>query len=323
MNPHTRQHSDSARPRHVEIDAEKAGQRIDNFLITFLKGVPRSHIYRLLRKGEVRVNKGRIKAHYRLREGDQVRLPPVRVAMAAISRQAAGEDMGRRLEACVLYEDEWMLALSKPAGMAVHGGSGLRGGVIEALRVSRSGAGTLELVHRLDKETSGCLLIAKKRQALRALHDTMRNDTVDKRYLALLTGSWQRRRERVEVPLRKYVLRGGERMVRVDSAGKPSQTDFRRLRRFAGATLVEARLLTGRTHQIRVHAAHLGHPVAGDGRYGHAEANRKWRELGLRRMFLHAWRLGLPHPVTGAPLLIEAPLPPELEAFLAALPGSG
>ncbi len=323
MNPQARQHSDSTRPRHIEIDAEKAGQRIDNFLITLLKGVPKSHIYRLLRKGEVRVNKGRIKAHYRLREGDHVRLPPVRVAVAAISRQAAGEGMGRRLEACVLYEDEWMLALNKPAGMAVHGGSGLRGGVIEALRVSRSEAGTLELVHRLDKETSGCLLIAKKRRALRALHDTMRNDTVDKRYLALLTGSWQRRRERVEVPLRKYVLRGGERMVRVDSAGKPSQTDFRRLRRFAGATLVEARLLTGRTHQIRVHAAHLGYPVAGDSRYGRAEANRKWRELGLRRMFLHAWRLEIRHPVTGAPLLIEAPLPPELEALLDVLPGSG
>ncbi len=317
MNLQTRQHPEPSRPRHIEIDADKAGQRIDNFLIALLKGVPKSHIYRLLRKGEVRVNKGRVKAHYRLCEGDQVRLPPIRIARAATRHEVKG--MGQRLEACVLYEDDWLMALNKPTGMAVHGGSGLNGGVIEALRVSRLEAKTLELVHRLDKETSGCLLIAKKRQALRGLHDMMRGDAVDKRYLALLTGSWQRRRERVDVPLRKYVLSSGERLVRVDAGGRASQTDFRRLRRFSEATLVEARLLTGRTHQIRVHAAHLGHPIAGDGRYGQSEVNRKWRSLGLRRMFLHAWRLDFPHPITGTPLSIEAPLPQELEAILAVL----
>ncbi len=309
-----------SRPRHIEIGADEAGQRIDNFLITCLKGVPKSRIYRLLRKGEVRVNKGRVKAHYRLCEGDRIRIPPVRVSEAPITHGAA-KTMGQRLEGNILYEDEWLLVLNKPAGMAVHGGSGLHGGVIEALRVSRPQAKTLELVHRLDKETSGCLLIAKKRQVLRTLHALMRDDAVEKRYLALMTGDWKHRREMVDVPLRKYVLRSGERMVRVDSAGKPSQTEFRRLQRFAEAALVEARLLTGRTHQIRVHASHLGYPVAGDRRYGQAESNRRWRNLGLKRMFLHAWRLDFHHPATDMPLHIEAPFPQELECILKKLQG--
>ena len=315
MNLQSSEHSNPPKPRYIEIDADKAGQRIDNFLIGCLKGVPKSHIYRLLRKGEVRVNKGRVKAHYRLCEGDRVRLPPVRVGVGA-QNHGATKGMGERLEESILYEDEWLLALNKPAGMAVHGGSGLQGGVIEALRVSRPRAKTLELVHRLDKDTSGCLLIAKKRQALVALHALMRDDAVAKRYLALLTGSWKRRREKVDVPLRKYVLSSGERMVRVDSGGRSSQTEFRRLQRFSEGTLVEARLLTGRTHQIRVHAAYLGHPVAGDRRYAQAETNRRWRELGLKRMFLHAWRLEFHHPGTNEPLLIEAPLSQELELFL-------
>ena len=209
-----------------------------------------------------------------------------------------------------------MLVLNKPAGVAVHGGSGIRGGVIESLRASRPREKSLELVHRLDKETSGCLLIAKKRQVLRALHTLIRDDDVDKRYLALITGKWRCRRQLVDVPLRKYVLKGGERMVRADREGKPSRTEFRRLRCFDQGTLVEARLFTGRTHQIRIHAAHLGHPIAGDERYGRATDNGQWRSLGLRRMFLHAWRLDLPHPVSGERLQLEAPLSAELQALL-------
>jgi pseudouridine synthase, RluA family len=306
--------SDSG-PRLIEIDGDEAGQRIDNFLIARLKGVPKSHIYRLLRKGEIRVNKGRIKAQYRLCQGDLVRLPPVRVS-ASPTDLGADALVGKRLEQNLLYEDRWLLVLNKPAGMAVHGGSGIRGGVIESLRASRPGEKVLELVHRLDKETSGCLLIAKKRQVLRALHTLIRDDDVDKRYLALITGKWRRRRQLVDVPLRKYVLKGGERMVRVDREGKPSRTEFRRLRCFDQGTLVDARLLTGRTHQIRVHASHLGHPIAGDERYGRAADNGQWRSLGLRRMFLHAWRLDLPHPVSGERLHLEAPLSVELQALL-------
>ncbi len=305
-------------PSRLEVQSDEAGQRIDNFLIARLKGVPKSRIYRMLRTGEVRVNKGRVKPQYRLRCGDVVRLPPV-VLEERAAHSAAARGMGRRLQDRVLYEDEVLLVLDKPAGMPVHGGSGLEGGVIEALRAVRPEARFLELVHRLDRDTSGCLLIAKKRQALRALHAQMRQNAVDKRYLLLMTGTWNQRRRTVDVPLKKFVLRGGERLVRVDPQGKPSQTEFRRLGQGKNATLVEARLLTGRTHQIRVHAAWLGHPVAGDERYGDKATNRRWRRQGLRRLFLHAWRLGFRHPVTGAIMKIEAPLEPELTNLLARL----
>ncbi|XSG85878.1 MAG: 23S rRNA pseudouridine(955/2504/2580) synthase RluC [Methylohalobius sp. ZOD2] len=307
-------------PRFIEIDIHDSGQRIDNFLITRLKGMPKSRIYRLLRKGEVRVNKGRIKAHYRLRAGDRIRLPPMTLpARARDGENPEVQMMGRRLEECILYEDDWLLAINKPSGMPVHGGSGLQGGVIEGLRQVRPEARFLELVHRLDKDTSGCLLIAKRKQALRELHRIFREDRVDKRYLALLNGVWRRRREMVDVSLRKFVLHGGERFVKVDREGKPSRTEFRTLERFTEATLVEARLLTGRTHQIRVHAAYLGHPILGDTRYGNEEANRRWRGRGLKRLFLHAWRLELPHPADGSRLRLEAPLEAELGYLLEAL----
>ncbi|WP_422732653.1 23S rRNA pseudouridine(955/2504/2580) synthase RluC [Methylomarinovum tepidoasis] len=309
--------SDSARKtpvRQVEIDADEAGQRIDNFLLARLKGVPKSRIYRMLRTGEVRVNKGRVKAPYRLQAGDVVRLPPVQVT--AVCSPVAPGDWGRRLEARIVYEDEDLLVLDKPAGMAVHGGSGLAGGVIEALRAIRPQARFLELVHRLDRDTSGCLLIAKRRSVLRALHEQLRSGRVEKRYLALLEGGWRRRFQRVDVPLRKFVLQGGERLVKAAEDGKPSQTLFRRIEAFPHATLVEAELLTGRTHQIRVHAAWLGHPLAGDERYGDKTANRRWRRLGLKRLFLHAWQVAFHHPRRDVMIRLEAPLDGELEALL-------
>lgn len=304
----------------LEIGSDEAGQRIDNFLFSHLKGVPKSRVYRLLRKGEVRVNKGRIKAQYRLQTGDCVRIPPITVQPAAeVSTRVKG--MGAILESRIVYQDEYLIVLNKPAHMAVHGGSGLHGGVIEALRVVKPREKCLELVHRLDKATSGCLLIAKRKQTLRKLHAMFRTDQVDKRYLALLTGNLREAQRTVDVPLEKFVLAGGERLVKVSGRGKSARTDFRRLESFDQASLVEARLFTGRTHQIRVHAAHLGHPIAGDERYGREDANKKWRQLGLKRMFLHAWRMRLTHPETGEVLSLEAPLDSETDliALLARL----
>jgi len=303
-------------PKLVEINADDAGQRIDNFLIAYLKGVPKSHIYRLLRTGQVRVNKGRVKAQYRLNSGDLIRLPPLTMPSNPVLDAPEARAMGRRLQNQVLYEDDWLLVINKPAGMPVHGGSGLSGGVIEGLRLICPEAERWELVHRLDKDTSGCLLIAKRKSVLRTLHQALRDSQLDKRYLALLAGVWGAKQRLVEVPLRKYVLQGGERFVRVDPQGKPAQTEFIKLAQLTDATLVEARLLTGRTHQIRVHAAYLGHPIVGDERYGDEETNLSFRRKGLKRLFLHAWRLALAHPVTGAPLRLKAPLPPELLNWL-------
>ncbi|HFD80552.1 MAG TPA: RluA family pseudouridine synthase, partial [Gammaproteobacteria bacterium] len=248
--------------RWVEVSAEQAGQRIDNFLLRVLKGVPKSRIYRLLRKGEVRVNKGRIRPEYRLQAGDTLRIPPVRVAETRGG--APGARPQQALADAILYEDDRLLVLNKPAGMAVHGGSGLSFGVIEALRALRPEAPYLELVHRLDRDTSGCLLIAKRRSELRTLHELLRTGALTKRYLLLAEGDWSRGPFRVEAPLRKNQLRGGERVVRVDSTGKAALTRFRFLEGYAGASLMEAELVTGRTHQIRVHAQHAGHPLAGD-----------------------------------------------------------
>ena len=287
-----------------------------------LKGVPRSHLYRVLRRGEVRVNRGRVKADYRLQGGDLVRIPPVRVA----ETRAPGQAPRARLEqiaGSVLYEDEALLVIDKPAGLAVHGGSGLDYGLIETLRRLRPGA-ELELVHRLDRETSGCLVVSKRRSALRQLHALIREGRMEKRYLALILGDLEQEQVRVDAPLVKNVLKGGERMVRVNRAeGKPSLTVFRRRRRlpFGGgvATLVEAELLTGRTHQIRVHAAHLGTPLAGDAKYGDFEANRRLKALGLPRLFLHASELGFRAGYMTRPLRVQSPLPAELESFLAAL----
>lgn len=299
--------------RILAVGAEDAGQRIDNFLLRHLKGVPRSLVYRILRRGEVRVNKGRIKPEYRVRAGDQVRIPPVRTGQPAA---APGGGAGSRLEDRIVYEDERLLVVDKPAGMAVHGGSGLSFGVIEALRAARPEARFLELVHRLDRETSGCLLIAKRRSELRMLHELLRGGGVDKRYLALVRGRWTAGEQLVDVPLLKNQLRSGERIVTVDAAGKAADSRFRPLEIYREASLMEVELGTGRTHQIRVHGAHIGHPLAGDEKYGDPEFNRRMRELGLRRLFLHAHSLGFSDPESGREIHVSAPLPDELRAVL-------
>jgi 23S rRNA pseudouridine955/2504/2580 synthase len=297
-----------------EATPDDAGQRIDNFLLRYLKGVPKSRVYRILRKGEVRVNKGRVKAVYRLQVGDRVRIPPVRQDHAAAAEPS--EQLKARLDDTILYEDERIIVINKPSGMAVHGGSGINAGVIEALRAIRPDVSRLELVHRLDRDTSGCLLISKKPAALRALHELMRENRIDKRYLALLAGSWRKGAKRVDVPLLKNTLQGGERVVRVDPEGKPAESRFKRLERYAEATLVEVKLITGRTHQIRVHSAWLGSPVLGDSKYGDETANKRMRELGLKRLFLHAHQIRFRWPGEKQDMLIEAPLPEVLQTVL-------
>jgi 23S rRNA pseudouridine955/2504/2580 synthase len=294
--------------------SDDAGQRIDNFLLRYLKGVPKSFVYRILRKGEVRVNKGRIKALYRLQAGDRVRIPPVRQAFSPPREPSTG--LKARLGDAIQYEDERIIVINKPSGMAVHGGSGINAGVIEALRAVRPDASRLELVHRLDRDTSGCLLISKRPSVLRTLHELIRENRVDKRYLALLAGSWRKGAKKVDAPLLKNTLQGGERVVRVDPKGKSAETRFRRLERYAEATLVEVQLITGRTHQIRVHSAWLGSPVLGDSKYGDEAANRRMRELGLRRLFLHAHQIRFRWPGESEDTVIEAALPEALQAVL-------
>ncbi|MCG7984913.1 MAG: 23S rRNA pseudouridine(955/2504/2580) synthase RluC [Candidatus Thiodiazotropha lotti] len=311
----------SSTVRFIDITQEEAGQRIDNYLIRQLKGAPKSYVYRILRKGEVRVNKGRVKAHYKLKCGDSVRLPPMRLSARAEQGGRIPDNLLDLLRSAVVYEDERILVVNKPSGLAVHGGSGVNFGVIEILRQLRSGEKHLELVHRLDRDTSGCLLLSKKRSALRTLHELIRENRLDKRYLALLHGSWRKGVQTVDMPLKKNTLQGGERVVRVDAEGKPSQTIFRRIERFTEATLVEAELITGRTHQIRVHSQWLGSPVLGDQKYGDAAANRAFRDKGLKRLFLHAYKLGLRWPGEKRQLTIEAPLPDVLSQVLAKLKG--
>jgi len=313
--------SQGARPgvQHVTVDAGHAGQRLDNFLLTALKGVPRTHVYRLLRKGEVRVNKGRAKPDYRLKEGDVVRLPPVRRAESNgdhLATQAAKSGKLDWLLERVLYEDEHLLVLDKPAGLAVHGGSGVTVGLIEALRALRPQSPFLELAHRLDRDTSGCLLIAKSRTALVQLHDLLREGGVDKRYLALVTGPWQGGTRHVDAALETSRPQSGERRVEVGDDGKESASDITPREKFSEAAFVEVRLLTGRMHQARVHAAHIGHPIAGDDKYGMREFNQRMKQHGLTRLFLHAARLEFRHPVNGRKMRIEAPLPVELERVL-------
>ncbi len=302
----------------VQIGDEFAGQRIDNFLISRLKGAPRSLVYRILRRGEVRVNGGRVKPDYRLRANDQVRIPPLRLA----PERAPGRPGQRVLETLrerVIYEDGTLLVLNKPSGLAVHGGSGLSFGAIEALRALRPDARYLELVHRLDRDTSGCLMVAKKRSMLRVLHELLRTGAVEKHYLALVRGTWGSERKRVTVPLRKNVLRSGERVVDAAEDGKAALSLFEPHTIYGEvATLVDVGLVTGRTHQIRVHAAHIGHPVAGDEKYGDETFNREMRRFGLRRLFLHAHRLDLELPGSGK-LSLTAPLDDDLRAVLAAL----
>ncbi|MGI9212303.1 MAG: 23S rRNA pseudouridine(955/2504/2580) synthase RluC [Methylococcaceae bacterium] len=306
----------------ILVEPESAGQRIDNFLFTRLKGVPKSHVYRILRTGEVRRNGGRVKAEDRLEAGDILRIPPIRCSSPE-TVPIPGDSLREWLEPRILLEDDHILVLDKPCGMAVHGGSGLSYGVIEGLRAMRPEARFLELAHRLDRDTSGCLLIAKKRSALASLHSQFRDDQISKVYWALLSGEWARKHWRVDAPLEKNTLKSGERVVRVARDGKKAITEFRRLSRHAGATLVEARPVTGRTHQIRVHAQVLGHPIAGDERYGDERLNRDFRQMGLKRLFLHALEATFIHPHTGRSLSVKAHLATELQSFLDALPATG
>ena len=270
----------------VEIDAEHAGQRLDNYLLARLRGVPRSLVYRIVRSGEVRVNSARARPEQRLDRGDKVRIPPVRVADRP--NAVPGKGLIETLAGRILYEDDGLLVVNKPSGLAVHGGSGLSLGLIEALRSIRGDARSLELVHRLDKDTSGCVLIAKKRAVLRHLHAALRDGTITKTYSTLVQGRWPKRRTRVSLALEKNTVSSGERVVRADENGKASETRFRVVRAFREASLLEAQPITGRTHQIRVHAQLSGHPVAGDEKYGDREFNRHLRDFGLRRLFLHA-----------------------------------
>ncbi len=298
----------------LTLDDNDAGQRIDNFLLRHLKGVPKSHVYRILRSGEVRVNKGRIDASYRLQAGDIVRIPPVRVA----ERSQTGP-IAPAQQFTVVFEDDTLLVINKPSGVAVHGGSGVSFGVIEQLRSARPESRFLELIHRLDRETSGLLMIAKKRSCLVKMHEVMRGPRIDKRYLALACGQWPAKLKDVTLPLHKYLLPDGERRVQVQSDGKAAHTRFRIMQPYADFTLVEAQLKTGRTHQIRVHMQSSGYPIAGDEKYGDFSLNKQLAKQGLKRMFLHAARLQLKHPLTDEPLVLEAPLPDDLSRFLTEL----
>jgi len=293
----------------IDVGEEEAGQRIDNYLLARLKGVPKTHIYRILRSGEVRINSRRVEASQRVVSGDRIRVPPVRVA------ERDDEIPAPHYRLPILFEDEHFLAIDKPSGLAVHGGSGIAHGVIESLRAMRPDAKFLELVHRLDRETSGVLLVAKRRSALTALHELLRTRDMDKRYLVAVRGRFRNEMQRVKAALAQRVNAAGEKRVSVSQDGQEAETVFRRMGRGAEVSLLEAELLTGRTHQIRVHLAHLRHPVLGDDKYGDFELNKRLRKEGLRRMFLHAASLGLAHPATGAALRLEAPLPKDLRAF--------
>ncbi len=314
--------SGGAGVQYVEAGEGDDGQRLDNFLVRVLKGVPRTHVYRLLRKGEVRVNSKRAKPDQRVAAGDRIRLPPVR-------RPETGEAAGARppsrslqdlLTSAIVYEDNDLLVVNKPAGVAVHGGSGLSHGVIEILRAARPDLPELDLVHRLDRETSGCLIVAKRRAALRNLHAQLREGTTEKRYLALVCGKWDLGQKRIELPLATGERRGGERHVAVRGHGQMAVSTFRPVQFFSNvATLMEVSIDTGKTHQIRVHAAYAGHPVAGDDKYGDRERNAALRDYGLNRMFLHAASIGVNRPGTQEPLHVSAPLGDDLRAVLDAL----
>ncbi|MEX1201177.1 MAG: 23S rRNA pseudouridine(955/2504/2580) synthase RluC [Methylophaga sp.] len=302
----------------ITIGAEQAGQRIDNFLITLEKGVPKSRIYRAVRKGEVRVNKGRIKQTYKLQAGDEVRVPPLRVSDKTDTVHVS-DSLAQILRQQIIYEDDYLLALNKPEGLAVHAGTNIQTGVIEALKKLRPEATFLELVHRLDRDTSGCLLIAKRRDALLDLQNQMRGSDIDKRYLTLTYGRWPQDDTIVDKPLQKNTVIGGENMVVVDPAGKKAKTQFLIRQSFRGCQLMEVKLFTGRTHQIRVHGASSGHPVAGDNKYGQRAFNKQLKQAGLDRMFLHAWQLNIAHPQDQRRLQLNAPLPADLQIFIETL----
>ena len=307
------------------ISEEEQGQRLDNFLIRHCKGVPKSHIYRILRSGEVRVNSGRVDATYRLCVDDKIRIPPIRIAEKQRPSESSAAP-AREFE--IVYEDDAMLVINKPAGVAVHGGSGVSFGVIEQLRQARPQAKLLELVHRLDRETSGILLVAKKRSALTHLQDQFRERETGKTYLALVTGQWAPSNKVIDLPLHKYLQADGERRVRVTTADDPDgmrsitlvkvrqAVPARPLQGLPAMTLLEVTIKTGRTHQIRVHLASQGHPIVGDDKYGDFDLNKRLHKLGLKRMFLHAWRLQFSHPATAERITLNAPLPAELAEFI-------
>lgn len=320
----------AAEVRFLTVDGESAGQRLDNFLFRQLKGVPKTHVYRIIRSGEVRINKGRAQAETRLAQGDVLRVPPVRVSARS---EEGGSPPAPAREFPLLYEDDALLAVDKPAGVAVHGGSGVSFGVIEQLRTARPAARFLELVHRLDRETSGILLVAKKRSALTALQDQFRERETGKTYLALVEGNWPANKKVLDAPLAKYLLPGpagsadpGERRVRVVAKDHPDAmravTLVKVLARVAlpadaaSFSLLAVTIKTGRTHQIRVHLASGGHAIAGDDKYGDFERNRALQKLGLKRMFLHAWRLQFTHPASGERMALQADLPPDLHALM-------
>ncbi|MCB5195615.1 RluA family pseudouridine synthase [Deefgea salmonis] len=308
----------------VTVEAEDAGQRLDNFLLKMLKGVPKSHVYRIVRAGEIRVNKGRVDVTYRIVANDVIRIPPVRVAeKAPVPATVSGA--AQAVQIPVVFEDDALIVLNKPSGMAVHGGSGISFGVIELLRAQRPQAKFLELVHRLDRDTSGLLLVAKKRSALVKMHEVLReNHRIDKRYLALVEGVWPNERSHVKFKLLKYETPEGERRVKVHSDGLTSQTTVNRKQVWADqASLLECELKTGRTHQIRVHLSASGHAILGDDKYGDLSVNKTVARRGLKRMFLHAWRLSLDHPLTGERMVLEAPLPVELQSYLDILNSQG
>ncbi len=296
--------------RNVTIEDE--GQRLDNFLFRIFKGIPKSHVYRIIRSGEVRVNKGRVDQTYRLVAGDVVRVPPLK-----ITTQPKHYVPAKTFD--VLYEDDCLLVINKPAGIAVHGGSGVSFGIIEQLRSANPKAKFLELVHRLDKETSGILVLAKKRSALVKLHEQIRLGSIDKRYQALVSGNWKNNRQHVRFPLLKYHTAQGERRVKVDDKGLVSHTIFNVLKHYGNFTLLEAELKTGRTHQIRVHLSSLGYAIVGDDKYGNFELNKHLQKTangGFSRMFLHAYHIEFTHPETGQPIIINAPLPKECSSYL-------
>jgi len=304
--------------KFVEINAQNAGQRIDNFLLTQLKGVPKGHIYKIIRKGEVRVNKGRIKQTYKLQYGDSVRIPPVSLEKKK-ELPAPGRSLLTLIKDSIIFEDATLLAINKPSGIAVHGGSGISYGIIEAIRALKPEEKFLELIHRIDKDTSGCLLIAKKRSTLLAIQDLLRNRQTDKRYLALLCGKPDFKQTKVTAPLLREELKSGERFVRVDAKGKESTSFFKIIQQFNDSALVEVTIITGRTHQIRVHAKYLGHNVVADSKYSNYACNQRYKYKGLKRLFLHSSQISFTYPETGKTLTIKAPLSADLEHFLSTL----
>lgn len=301
--------------QQIVVTSSHAGQRIDNFLFTFLRGVPKSRLYRIIRKGEVRVNKGRVSANYRLNNGDTIRIPPLRFAPKEAPIHLPSNKLSRLLESSICYEDDHLLILNKPTGLAVHGGSGISLGLIEALRAMRPDAPFLELVHRLDRDTSGCVMIAKKRSMLVHLHECLKIGNIEKIYFAITCKKWHGGKN-VEAPLLKFLLPSGERMVKVDTTGKFAKTGFKILKSQNNATLLQAIPLTGRTHQIRVHCAFMGHPIVGDQKYGDKQQNLKAKEQGFDRLFLHAHQLVIKIPYEPFTLTITSPMPKDFENYL-------